>query len=89
MIPFTQFLLPNGQKRQGNFERPKHIEDMADFCINKGARFTAEMLQTGHISLACEFEDEDITIELSFNGKEIMDSIDKLVTESFEIIKGN
>lgn len=88
-IQFTQFLLPDGEQRQEKIARPKEIYDLAMPCIYKGGRFTVEMLQNGVISLACEYDDEDICMEISENGPDITEKVDKLVKDSHAIIFKN
>lgn len=85
-IPFTQFLLPHGRRRATEIRRPKRIHDLAMPCIMRGARFTVEMLQTGVVSLACEYGDTDISIKLGNNGPEILSKVDELIEESYDLI---
>ena len=86
-IPFTQFLRPNRQPRDMNIARPVEIADIADEVIALGGRFTAEELMTGAVSLACEYDDMDIVVELTKNGPAVLDAVDKLVRESLKEIK--
>lgn len=93
MIPFTQYMLPNGEKREVGVPRPPDIEKLAKELIDAGYRFESEILTTGEVSLTCvgeESDDEgiigdvDLYIEISLNGPMIRDAIDKLVKDAHE-----
>jgi len=84
-IPFTQFLLPNGRRKEVSIERPSNIEDLALKVINAGGRFTCEV-RNGIVSVACEYEDEDVAIELSSNGPKLLLAIDKMIKDAANII---
>lgn len=83
MIPFTQYLLPDGRKRQVGVERPPDIEALAERFIASGGWFEAEILTTGEVSLtACDTiddEPQDIDIELAPNGPEVPEAVDRLI----------
>ena len=49
-IPFTQYLLPNGQRRAQQIDRPADIESLAEKFIASGGRYECEVLTTGHVS---------------------------------------
>jgi hypothetical protein len=83
-IPFTQFLRPNGRQRFATIDRPEEIEAQALAVIRAGGRFTAEVLRTGHASIACEYEDEDIAIEVVMNGPKIPEAVDKVVKSAYK-----
>lgn len=87
MIPFTQYLMPDGEKRLGGFNRPPEIESLAAKLSAVGAVFECEMLPTGHVSLTVERDDEDgevevMSIEVVNNGPEIPAAVDRLVIEA-------
>jgi hypothetical protein len=93
MIPFTQFLRPNGRRKEDGIERPAEIEEMAQQIIAKGYRFEAEVLMTGHVHLDCcgpnpsdPNEDIQVTSVVSKNGPEILDKVDELVRTAHERI---
>ena len=58
MIPFTQFLRPNGRARQVAFEASGDTEEMAQSLIEKGARFEIEVLMNGVIHMDCQIGDK-------------------------------
>ena len=76
MIPFTQFLMPDGRIRDGGFKRSAEIEKMAAEVLDTGGRFTSEMLSTGEISIAYEKqgEDQDVEVDVVKNGPEVLDA---------------
>ena len=82
-IPFTQFLMPDGRQRLGSIARPKAIADKAAAVIALGGRFTAEVLPTGQISLALEYDDTDYDLELTDNGPNVPVAVDTLVSRVY------
>jgi hypothetical protein len=81
-IAFTQYLRPHGKTREMTIQRPDDIAATAQWVIDHGGAFTAEELSNSVISMACEFEDEDIAMELCNNGPEVLGAVDKLVEQS-------
>lgn len=85
-IPFTQYLLPNGKKREERIERPAEIEALARQFIEAGGRYECEMLTTGEVSLtavyAVDDEPEDVEIEVCQNGPDVPLRVDDLVRRS-------
>jgi hypothetical protein len=86
-IPFTQYLLPNGQKRQEWIDRPADIEEKARAVIAAGGRFEAEVLRTGQVSLevirdAADGETESVAHEICANGPDVPIAVDKLVNDA-------
>lgn len=83
MIPFTQYLRPDGRKRETGIERPRDIEDAAQRFIASGGWFEAEELATGEASLtACrevDGEPQDIAAEVVPNGPEVPAAVDRLI----------
>jgi len=88
MIPFTQYLLPNGRKRDETIERSPEIEALAQKFIDSGGRYECEILTTGHVSLTAVKtidEDEgpqDVEIIICANGPGIGEKVDELVRKS-------
>lgn len=85
-IPFTQYLLPHGEKRAESIERPADIEALAQRFIDAGGRFECEVLRTGQISLTAVYpidgEPQDVEIELCSNGPDVPLRVDALVRRS-------
>lgn len=84
MIPFTQYLLPNGRRSHIEIERPADIEAMAERFMRSGGRFECEVLrdlETVSLTAArkVDGEDQDIAIELCKNGPDVVDAVDQLV----------
>ncbi len=88
-IPFTQYLMPDGRKRPMFFDTTPELYADAKQVIDKGYRFEAEILSTGEVSLTVydPWEEEDIAIELCFNGPGIDYAVAKLVKNALDIIK--
>lgn len=82
-IPFTQYLRPDGRKRQVEIDMEPETETLARKFIDAGGWFEVEELSTGHASLtACAYvndEPQDIDIEVVPNGPAVPDAVDRLV----------
>jgi hypothetical protein len=89
-IPFTQYLLPNGRKRQEKIDRSPEIEELAERFIKAGGRYECEILTTGHVSITAVYvvdeEEQDIVIKVCQNGSEVPDAVDYVVRESVKRI---
>lgn len=87
-IPFTQYLRPDGHKREVEIDRPEEIEKLAEEFMARGGYFECEELTTGHASLtAChskanDGEGGDVAIEVVMNGPRVPDAIDRLVKKA-------
>lgn len=79
MIPFTQYLRPDGRRTAVEIDRPDDIEQRARRFIEAGGRFECEHLTTGHVSLTAVWKDEDAAIEVVANGPEVPAAVDRLV----------
>jgi hypothetical protein len=90
MIPFTQYLRPNGEKRAIEIDMPLPIEHLALTFIKAGGRYEAEELRTGQISLTAVYtidgEDQDIAIELCQNGPDVPYAVELLVHKSIAFL---
>lgn len=95
LVPVTQFRRPNGAQTHTFCPvSSEKIETMAFECIDAGARFTAEILMTGIVSLACEYKlseeegTQDIAIELCPNDESVGGTFEKVVRTAHKTIKG-
>ena len=89
-IPFTQYLLPDGKRRKITFpasELEEGVLEMAQYLLDNGCRFDAEILQTGMISFTCERDDDLISIQLCPNNPQVVASVNKLIKQSYEILR--
>ena len=86
MISFTQFLMPNGRKRNIQVKRPEDIEDKARQITFAGYKFECEILQTGLVSLtiADPLLEEDVEVEICHNGPEVNHALDKMISRFHE-----
>lgn len=83
-IPFTQFILPNGRRKEVLIDRPQPIYDKAMLIINAGYRFECEILMSGTVSLTITTDDDDIgdvAIKLCPNNIAVLASIDAMINE--------
>lgn len=85
-IPFTQYLLPDGRKRETGIDRPDEVAAKAQRIIDAGHRFEAEVLTTGDVSLTIHniADEEDVAIKVVPNGPGVGEAVDELV-KSFEV----
>lgn len=84
MIEFTQYLLPNGEKRSVFFEAPSGIDDLAKRIVNRGGRFEIEILRNDHVSITCEIDDNNgetrlLAILVVPNGPAIVEHVHRVV----------
>jgi hypothetical protein len=83
MIPFTQYMRPDGRKVNNGVDMPYEIEELANQFINQGGKFECEVLINGTVSLTAvkKIDDEyqDVAIELSENGPGIKQHVEALV----------
>jgi hypothetical protein len=90
MIPFTQYLRPDGRQQKIEVEMPAPIEHLAFTFIKAGGRYEAEVLRTGEASLTAVYkvdgEDQDIAIEICDNGPGVPDAVEKLVRSSIRFL---
>ncbi len=85
-MKLTQYVLPNGKKKEIRTKRPANIEAMAARFVEAGGRYEMEKLRTGQISFtACaevDGEMQDIAIALSPNGPEAPAALDDVIRKS-------
>jgi hypothetical protein len=87
-IPFTQYLLPNGRKRDAEINRPAEVEEIAQRFIASGGRYECEVLRTGHVSLTAVKNDDDVEIVVCANGPGVGEKVDELVRKSAAHVAG-
>lgn len=91
-VPFTQFVRPNGRRRELSIWRPDDIKELARRFIEAGGWFECEELSTGQVSLtACkevQGEPQDIEIEVGPNGPAVLDAVDRLVRKAAKHLPG-
>lgn len=85
-IPFTQYVRPDGRKRPVDAPADRETYDLAQQVIAAGMRFECEVLTTGQVSLTVAHRDEDVAIELSPNGPEIDEALQRLVRKAHALI---
>lgn len=82
MIPFTQYLRPDGRKRSINIERPAEVEELAMKLVRRGLRLEAEELCTGEVSFTVFDGEKDIAIEICPNGPDVPHAVDRLIKDA-------
>lgn len=88
-IPFVQYLPPHGRRVSIEIDRPTAIEMQAEEVMARGLRFEAEVLSTGAVSLTVYDPriDEDVLIELCHNDEQVLEAVDRLVADAFQLIQ--
>lgn len=93
MIPFTQYLRPDGRAVSVTFDAPPEVEAQAKRLLDHGWRFTCEVLATGEVSFAIEGEDEtgeigDLVIELGSNDATVQFMVARLMAAGVTLLDG-
>jgi len=78
-IPFTQYLRPDGRKRDVTIERSPEVEALAQRFIASGGKFECEELRTGEASFTAVKYGRDVAIELVPNGPAVPAAVDRVV----------
>jgi hypothetical protein len=86
MIPFTQYLRPDGRKRPVEIDMPPPIEHLALQFIKAGGRYECEELRTGQVSFTAVFDDDDIALELCQNGPDVPCAVEMVVRKSISFL---
>ena len=86
-IPFTQYLLPDGRKRQTEMFVPEALHSKAMKIIDAGYVFESEILTNGTVSLtiADPSIEEDVEIQLCENGPKVKEAIAALIESGCEL----
>lgn len=80
IIPFAQYLRPDGRRREVSIEVAPEIADKARAIIARGLCFECEELATGQVSLTItDPEEGDLDIRLVSNGPGVRDAVEDLV----------
>ena len=85
MIEFTQYILPNGRKKQLFIHATKEYVEKSKAIIEDGNRFEIEVLRNGTVSGTVSMTifnmelEEDINIELCFNETDFQTHLHKLI----------
>lgn len=80
-IEFTQYLRPNGERRQIRIHRPPTIVEKAQKIIEAGFRFEAEVLTDGLVSLTITGKNTDVAITIGSNDAWVLSAVDKMVLD--------
>jgi len=83
-VSFTQYLRPNARTQEITINLAPEIEATAHALQERGCRFTAEVLSTGVCCFCCEFEGEDIAMQLSKNDETVIASVEQLIHDAQE-----
>jgi len=81
IIPFTQYLRPDGRQRDIQIEVPPQVVADAHALVCSGYHLECEVLRTGEVSLTVfdPTEEEDIAIEVVPNGPGVREAVARLI----------
>lgn len=87
-IPFTQFLRPDGRRREVSIVRSDEVARQAQQLIEAGCRLEIEELTTGHVSMTVERDDAEgetqvLGQRIVMNGPKVPSAVDSMITEAF------
>jgi len=85
-ILFTQYLRPDGRRKETEIEMPEEVEKIAQRWIDSGGIFESEVLTTGHASFTAAKNGEDVAIQVCVNGSEVPAAVERLVRRTEEIM---
>ena len=86
-ISLTQYMMPNGRKVTVTTDVEDQIADMAEGMI-----LTCEVLSTGGIALYAKYpedKEEEESIEISSNGPEVSEALQRLIKHKYEENQSN
>ena len=81
-IEFTQYLRPDGHRRQLLIDRPAEVYAKAQRIVAAGYRLEVEHLQHNlgvSLTIFSRAEDMDVAGELVANGPEVPEAVDRLI----------
>jgi hypothetical protein len=91
MIPFVQYLRPDGYPRDVEIDLPAGVEALAQQFLEAGGRYECELLRDETVSLTAAFEIDgevqDIACVLCPNGPGVPDSAAELVHKSIRFLE--
>lgn len=81
IIPFTQYLRPNGRRKEVTIEVSPDVASKAHAIIARGLAFECEELSTGQVSLTItDPEEGDLDIRVVPNGPGVREAVEDLVS---------
>jgi len=78
-VDVMQYLLPKGHQRPMTVELPDVHKDAYQQMIGLGFRFEAEILTTDEVSVTVCDGEEDIDINISNNGPDVLTGMSKML----------
>lgn len=82
---FTQYLFPNGRRKENEIAMPPDIEQMALEVEKAGWRFEIEVFpDTQIVHMDCCNEDRTLSNRLCKNGPDVPKMVEELVREAYE-----
>ena len=79
-VPFTQYLRPSGRPISIELPCSEELKSSVEEIIKRGYRFEAEVLRTGEVSLTVSDGEQDLAIELTSNGPEVLHAVNRLIS---------
>ncbi len=85
-LAVTQYLRPNGKKRAVQAPVTQEIARLGELVIERGFRFDCEELQTGHVSIDCCNDEDQITIEVCPNDESVHVAMENVVRDAAKVL---
>jgi len=88
MVEFTQYMLPDGEKKPIQIHVPMDLQVKATEINKRGYKFEAEVLRTGEVSftVADPKLGDDIEIEICPNGPGVMEAVHRLIARAYDLV---
>lgn len=81
-IPFTQYLLPDGRKKEVTIDLEPEVEEKAQKIMASGLVFECEMLSDyATVSLTITSDERDEAIKICPNGPQVPDKVKELIMD--------
>ncbi len=84
-MKFTQFLFPNGTRKEVTIDMPEEVEFLADALIEAGWRLEIECFPDRQIvNMDVSNDDEQLASHICKNGPEVPVAVEKLIRVAHE-----
>lgn len=90
LVEFTQFVLPNGNRKRTWIDRPKPVADKANALQVVGVRLEIEVLTSGMVNMEAmvclpdRLDDKILSGKLVANGPDVPGKVDELIEDAYD-----
>ena len=86
-IPFTQYLMPYGERRPAFYDCAPELAQQAAALLNAGCTFEIELLTTGLVSMSVTQGEIQVAHKLCDNGPGIEKHVEKMVADALVTLR--